>query len=83
MLLELLAATTFKDMYWTPVQQIAHMTANGATIRAGDVCASGTISGSAPGTYGSLIELTSNGQDPITLSDGSTRELSWRTATGS
>ncbi len=70
---DIISETSFKDMYWSPVQQIAHLTANGASLRTGDVCASGTVSGSQPGTYGSLIELSWNGAQPIQLSDDSTR----------
>ncbi len=70
---DIVSRTNFKDMYWSPVQQIAHMTINGASVRTGDVCASGTISGSKPGTFGSMIELSWNGEEPIHLSDGSTR----------
>ncbi len=69
----LLSETNFRHMYWTPAQQLAHMTINGASARTGDLCASGTISGSQPGTYGSLIELTWNGAEPIELPDGTLR----------
>jgi len=68
-----LSRTSFADMYWTPAQQLAHLTVNGATVRPGDLCASGTISGSDPGSFGSLIELTNNGADPIELSEGVSR----------
>ena len=61
------------DMYWTPAQQLAHLTVNGASTRPGDLFASGTISGADPGSAGSFIELTRNGEDPITLPDGSVR----------
>ena len=67
------SSTNLRNMYWTPAQQIAHMTVNGATVRSGDLCASGTISGSEPGTYGSLIELSWNGSQPIDLPDESQR----------
>ena len=63
----------FADMYWTPAQQLAHMTVNGAATSAGDLFASGTVSGPTPGSEGSLIELTWNGKLPIGLPDGSTR----------
>ncbi len=63
----------FDDMYWTPAQQLAHATVNGASIRAGDLFASGTVSGPDRGTEGSLIELTWRGERPIELPDGSTR----------
>jgi len=67
------SATCFGDMYWTPAQQLAHMTTNGASVRAGDLFASGTVSGPDPGTEGSFIELTWRGERPITLPDGTTR----------
>jgi fumarylacetoacetase len=63
----------FADMYWTPAQQLAHMTVNGAATSAGDLFASGTVSGPDPGTEGSLIELTRRGERPIELPDGTTR----------
>jgi fumarylacetoacetase len=48
-------------------------TSSGATIRPGDLMASGTISGAEPGSEGSLIELTWNGERPLRLPDGSER----------
>jgi fumarylacetoacetase len=60
-------------LYWTMPQQLAHATVNGASIRTGDLFASGTISGPEQGSEGSLIELTSNGARPIRLGDGSDR----------
>jgi fumarylacetoacetase len=54
-------------------QQLAHATVNGASIRTGDLFASGTISGPDPGSEGSLIELTSNGTRQLDLADGRTR----------
>ncbi len=67
--------TGFADMYWTMRQQLAHATVNGATVRAGDLFASGTVSGPEPGTLGSLLEITKNGSEPIRLDNGS--ELSY------
>jgi fumarylacetoacetase len=49
-----------RRLYWTMPQQLAHATSNGATVRTGDLMASGTISGPDPGSEGSLIELTNN-----------------------
>ena len=66
-------STGFADMYWTMAQQLAHATVNGATARAGDLFASGTVSGPGAGTLGSLLEITKNGAEPITLDDGSER----------
>lgn len=63
----------FKEMYWNIAQQIAHHTINGCNLNTGDLLASGTISGSSPMTYGSLLELSENGKKPFLLSDGSER----------
>ena len=68
-----LSYASFADMYWTGPQLLAHGTVNGATIRPGDLFASGTVSGSAPGTEACLLELTQAGERPLTLPDGSTR----------
>ena len=62
-----------RALYWTMPQQLAHATSNGASVRTGDLMASGTISGAARGSEGSLIELTRNGAEPIRLADGSER----------
>jgi fumarylacetoacetase len=62
-----------RGLYWTMPQQLAHATVNGASLRTGDLFASGTISGPDRGSEGSLIELTANGEHPIGLGDGSTR----------
>jgi fumarylacetoacetase len=60
----------FAGMYWTAPQMLAHMTGNGASLRTGDLFASGTVSGDAVDERGSLIELTWNGRDPLDLPDG-------------
>ena len=65
----------FAGLYWTPAQQLAHLTSNGASLRTGDLFASGTVSGPEPGQRGSLIELTWNGSQPLRLADGSTRSF--------
>ena len=65
--------TNARGLYWTMPQQLAHATVNGASIRTGDLFASGTISGPDEGSEGSLIELTSNGARPLDLGDGRTR----------
>jgi fumarylacetoacetase len=69
----LVSRPTFAGMYWSATQMLAHMTVNGASLRNGDLFASGTISGAEKHTRGSLMELTWNGQEPLTLDDGSTR----------
>jgi fumarylacetoacetase len=63
----------FRSMYWTADQQLAHLTSNGASLRTGDLYGSGTVSGTDPSEYGSLLELSWNGQRPLSLPDGSRR----------
>ncbi len=65
----------YASMHWSPAQMLAHLTANGACLRPGDVFASGTVSGPEPGQAGSLIELTAGDGQGLVLPDGSTR--SW------
>lgn len=67
--------SNFKYMYWNIAQQLAHHTVNGCNITTGDLYASGTISGSDPGSYGSMLELTWRGTKPIKLNDGSERKF--------
>lgn len=69
------ARPPYASMYWTPAQMLAHMTVNGASVRPGDLYASGTISGPDRDQRGSLIELSWNGQEPLTLPDGSVRSF--------
>jgi fumarylacetoacetase len=70
---EVISRTNARGLYWSCAQQLAHATVNGATARAGDLFASGTISGPEPGTQGCLLELTRAGTEPLTLADGSER----------
>lgn len=67
--------SNFKYMYWNVNQQLAHHTVNGCNIQVGDVYASGTISGPSPGSYGSMLELSWNGQKPLTMPDGTERKF--------
>jgi fumarylacetoacetase len=70
---DVVSRTSARHLYWSIEQQVAHLTVNGASLRTGDLLATGTISGTEPGARGSLIELTSNGAEPLTLSDGARR----------
>ncbi|CCH21775.1 fumarylacetoacetase [Micromonospora lupini] len=54
----------FAGMYWTPAQQLAHLTVNGASLRTGDLYASGTVSGPDRSQVGSFLELTWGGAEP-------------------
>jgi fumarylacetoacetase len=70
---EVVGRPPFREMYWTPAQQLAHLTVNGASLRTGDLYASGTVSGPDRDQLGSLLELTRNGAAPLSLADGSSR----------
>jgi fumarylacetoacetase len=70
---EEVSAPPFSTMYWTPGQQLAHMTINGASLRTGDLFASGTVSGPTKHERGSFLELSWGGTEPLTFADGSTR----------
>lgn len=67
--------SNYKHMYWNMAQQLAHHTVNGCNINAGDMMASGTISGPSSGSYGSMLEISWQGTTPITLADGSERKF--------
>ena len=70
----LISESNHKYLYWTMVQQLAHHTVNGCNINAGDLMASGTISGPEPKNYGSMLELSWKGDKPLKLRDGSERK---------
>jgi fumarylacetoacetase len=54
---EVVSRPAAKGLYWTPAQMLAHLTVNGARLSAGDLFATGTISGAQPRSQGSLAEL--------------------------
>jgi fumarylacetoacetase len=68
-----ISRTSFRHMYWTFAQQLAHLTGNGACARTGDLLGSGTVSGPTAESRGSLMEMTWRGRDPLLLPDGSVR----------
>jgi fumarylacetoacetase len=68
-----LGAPDLKNLYWTPAQMLAHHTSNGCRMRTGDLLGSGTVSGAAPGEFGSLMEITRRGAEPVTLPTGERR----------
>ena len=67
--------SNFKYMYWNMSQQLAHHTVNGCPVKAGDMMGSGTISGSKPNSYGSMLELAWKGEKPLKLNNGSERKF--------
>ncbi|HSE71336.1 MAG TPA: fumarylacetoacetase [Nocardioidaceae bacterium] len=80
---EVVARPPYSSMYWSPAQMLAHMTVNGASLRTGDLFASGTVSGPDRDQRGSFLELSWGGKEPFTaggrehtfLEDGDTVTL--------
>jgi len=70
-----LGRSNFRDMYWTMAQMLAHHASNGCNLRAGDLLASGTVSGADNSARGCLLELTARGKDPIALPTGEQRKF--------
>ena len=67
--------SNFKHMYWSMAQQLAHHTVNGCNMNVGDMCASGTISGPTPDSYGSMLEISWKGTKPVPMPDGTERRF--------
>jgi fumarylacetoacetase len=63
---EVVARPPYRTMYWSPAQMLAHITVNGASLRTGDLFASGTVSGPERDQRGSFLELSWGGQQPFT-----------------
>jgi fumarylacetoacetase len=70
-----LSRVSFREMYWTPAQTIAHHSSNGCNLRPGDLLASGTVSGAEDDACGCLLELTRRGTRPLQLPGGETRRF--------
>jgi fumarylacetoacetase len=68
-----LSRASFRDLYWTLGQMVAHHTSNGCPLRPGDLIASGTVSGPEKENRGCMLELTTKGAEPVRLPDGSHR----------
>jgi fumarylacetoacetase len=65
--------TSFALMYWTIAQMVAHQTGNGCNLEIGDLIGSGTVSGPEKSSWGSLLELTARGREPLDLPGGEKR----------
>ena len=77
---ETVSRPPYSSMYWSPAQMLAHLTVNGASVRSGDLFASGTVSGPERDQRGSFLELSWGGQEPLRdgrtfLEDGDTVTL--------
>ena len=64
-----------RDLYWTMSQMLTHHASNGCNLQAGDLIASGTISGATKDSLGSLIELSRRGTEPLNLPNGEVRKF--------
>jgi fumarylacetoacetase len=69
----LLSRANAAMLYWTVAQMVAHHTSNGCNLQPGDLFGSGTISGTAAGSEGCLLEMTRGGRNPVSLPNGETR----------
>ena len=65
--------SSLRELYWTVAQLLTHHTSNGCNLRPGDILGTGTVSGPADDNRGCLLELTSNGRQPLTLPGGEER----------
>ena len=71
----LVSKSNFKYMYWNMSQQLAHHTVNGCNVKVGDMMASGTISGRDNFSYGSMLEISAGGKQPVQLDSGGSRSF--------
>jgi fumarylacetoacetase len=62
---EVVSRPSYAAMYWSPQQMLAHMTVNGASLRTGDLFASGTVSGPERDQRGCFLELSWGGKEPF------------------
>lgn len=72
---KIVSNSNYKHMYWNMNQQLAHHASNGCNINAGDLMASGTISGPEEGMYGSMLEISWKGTKPVQMPDGTERKF--------
>ena len=70
-----ISKSNFRNMYWTVEQQLAHHTITGCNMQTGDLYGSGTISGTTPDSFGSMLEICWKGTKPLTMPDGSQRKF--------
>lgn len=70
-----LALSSTRHMYWTVAQMVAHHTSNGCDLHPGDLLGSGTLSAPDPSGFGSLLESTRGGQEPVALPSGESRRF--------
>lgn len=72
---DIISRTNYTNMYYSAAQQLCHHTTSGCAMRTGDLLGSGTISGTTKDSFGSLLEMSWGGKEPITLSNGEARSF--------
>jgi len=72
---ERITLSNTRSMYWTVAQLVTHHSVNGCQLQPGDLFGSGTLSGAAPGQFGSLLEITEGGKHPLVLASGESRRF--------
>jgi len=72
---QVICRTNYREMYYSAAQQIAHHASSGCAMTVGDLIGSGTISGAAAVSRGSMLELTRGGQEPLALGSGGQRSF--------
>ncbi|MCE9646754.1 MAG: fumarylacetoacetase [Chloroflexi bacterium] len=70
-----ISRSNMKYLYWSVEQMLTHHTVTGCNMRTGDLCGTGTISGPAEDSFGSMLELTWRGERPVVLPGGETRKF--------
>lgn len=65
-----ISRTNYSEMYYSAAQQLAHHTTCGCPMNVGDLLGSGTISGPAKDSRGSLLELSWGGKEPFAIAGG-------------
>lgn len=68
-----LTLSNSRSMYFTVAQMVTHHSVNGCQLQPGDLFGSGTLSGAEPGSFGSLLEITEGGKQPVQLASGEVR----------
>lgn len=71
----IISQTNYNEMYYSAAQQLAHHASSGCQMNTGDLLGSGTISGADKSAYGSLLEITWGGKEPLELKDGAIRRF--------
>ena len=67
--------SNLNHLAWLAAQMVSHLSSNGTVISAGDLIATGTVSGPDAGSEACLLEATSGGKEPIQVGEQERRFL--------